>query len=72
LLILLILYLIDAKILLLFAYHNFFDATFLYFLHLLLKREKIAMKFLKKTLFNKKLGVSVAVSINGSCKADGG
>jgi len=30
------------------------------------------MKFLKKTLFNKKLGVSVAVSINGSCKADGG
>lgn len=30
------------------------------------------MKFFKKTLFNKKLGVSVAISVNGNCKADGG
>lgn len=30
------------------------------------------MKFLKKTLFKKELGVSVAISVNGNCKADGG
>ena len=30
------------------------------------------MKFLKKTLLNMKLGVSVAITINGNCKADGG
>ena len=37
-----------------------------------LLKEKVAMKFFKKTLLNKKLGVSVAVSVNGNCKADGG
>lgn len=30
------------------------------------------MKFFKKTLFKKELGVSVAISVNGNCKADGG
>ena len=30
------------------------------------------MKFIKKTLINKALGVSVVVFINSSCKADGG
>ncbi len=30
------------------------------------------MKFFKKTLTKNALGVSVAITVNGSCKADGG
>lgn len=30
------------------------------------------MKYLKRTVFTKALGVSVAVIVNGNCKADGG
>ena len=30
------------------------------------------MKFFKKIVCNKTLGVSIAVMINGSCRADGG
>jgi hypothetical protein len=32
----------------------------------------VQMKFIKKTLINKTLGVSVVVFVNSSCKADGG
>ncbi len=30
------------------------------------------MKFFKKTIVHKALGVSVAITFNSSCKADGG
>jgi hypothetical protein len=30
------------------------------------------MKFFKKFVFNNALGVSVAITLNGNCKADGG
>ncbi len=30
------------------------------------------MKYFKKIVFNNASGVSVAITINGSCKADGG
>jgi len=30
------------------------------------------MKFFKKIIFNSALGVSIAICLNGNCKADGG
>jgi len=30
------------------------------------------MKFFQKIIFNSALGISVAISINSNCKADGG